>query len=1010
MSGTLKILSKILMAAFGVLFGIILTVYAITAENSLSISQMLGSKTFVMIQNGDSNQDTDYYTSDYTNLADLMSDGRDLVAEVEASGAVLLKNDKMSDGKACLPLNVTDGEKNVSVFSVASVSPAFGGAGSAASDNPGPAVTIKEGFSQAGIEVNNSLYSFYTSNLTKYQSNNMLINDAPWTAVSTAASASFSQYSDAAIVIVKRIRGESTDLGVTGSDGNNGNFLELNANEMSVLRGIASLKGTTFKKTIVLFNAPNQVEMAFLNDPELKIDAALWIGSVGQTGMNAVGDILAGKVNPSGKLADTYWLDHSDNPVMANFGVHQYTNYSDYNLPGEGGAGSYTSMKYSNYVVYKEGIFMGYRYTETRYEDVVAGRPNAGNFNYAAVVAYPFGHGLSYAEFEYSNFKAEKKGDTYEVSVNVKNNGEIAGREVIQIYLQKPYTQYDVDNGIEKAAVELVGFKKSKLLAPGENETVKLTISERDFSSYDAENSKTYVLDAGKYFLTVGRDAHDAVNNILAVRGYTKVDGMDADGNANMVFQTNEYSFNATKYATEDKTKTSITNLFQQADINKYENKGSNIVEYVSRSDWNGTLPSNDSDSVKLSMTSGMYEDLMAQRVSNIAPDEKKNPTFGKSSGLKLVDMRVDGDGKKIPYNDLAWDTFMDQLTFDETAALISTGMRKTGAVESIVKPATIEHNGPTGLTQTYGTSAYSLASIYGDKDKAMSPPYYPSISVLASSFDTGLALEVGKMYGEDSLWAGYNGLYGIGVNMHRTAYDGRSFEYYSEDPYLSGMLAAEVVTGLQEHGCSAYVKHLALYEQQQSRVGLSVWLNEQTYRELYLEPFRIAIIKGGAKNAMTSYNRNGVTLCPANSALLNGFLRNECGMTGLVVSDMWSGRYSDDQLALFLMSGCDLPDGDIANAKLYDKYKEGYGNVTAAMREAAKRILYTTAHGNAMNGYSSDTIIRNIIPDWQMLIIIGTIVMGVLFAISTAAFIMLSFRKKDTRISDKSGFFLAGK
>ena len=978
--GIFRALSKICWVTFTFLFAIFLTAYFITAENVGIISAALNQATFERIDVSDEIQDTDYFKTNYTNLGDLIADGVSLAERIEAEGAVLLKNDNN-----CLPLN-TQTEGKVSVFGVASVDPAYGGEGSAAAANPLDPVDVKEGLKGAGFTVNTALYNFYNKNKNAYVSSGYKINDAHWNDVITGngVEASFEQYGDAAIVILKRIRGENGDLYYNNAscDGEGGNYLALNENEKSILRGLAELKGTKFNKIVVLLNAPNQIEMEFLNDPEYKIDAALWIGSVGVSGMSAVGKILSGEINPSGRLSDTFWNKHSYNPVMVNFGVNQYANAGEFSsqLPTTNG-NSYTGMNYTTYVMYQEGIYVGYRYAETRYYDVATLRHNAGNFDYNEAIAYPFGHGLSYTDFEYNNYSVEynKATDLYTVTVTVKNTGSVAGKEVVQVYLQKPYTDYDVKNHIEKSAVELVGYCKTSELQPGAEETVKITVAGRQLASYDAYGIGSYYLDAGKYLFTVADNSHEAANNFLASEYDMSV------GNANMVV-----SFE--KEADPISYSNGIVNLFDGGDILRYKNASDkNNVGYISRNDWIGTMPKGD---VEIYLTQDMLNDILCQNDDrNIESNDAVYPTYGKDAGLQLIDMRADSDGNPIAIDSVYWDEFMDQLTYSEIAELITTGLRKTGILESIGKPPTVDHNGPTGLTQKYGESVSGLAFIYGDPDGQKSPPYYPSLGILASTFNTELAKEFGEMIGEDALWAGYSGFYGIGLNTHRSAYDGRNFEYYSEDPFLSGAQATQVVLGLQSKGCNAYVKHIAGYEQQTCRVGLSVWCNEQAYREIYLEPFRMAVTDGGARNAMTSYTRIGVTLCPASRELCTDFLRGECGMEGFVISDMWKGRYLDSQLVNCLMAGCDLPDGDLSS-DIYDKYMEGYGEVADQMRLAAKRILYATANSNAMNGISAGTRLVKITPPWQQALINATIVSAVLFFISTIAFAVTASKR----------------
>lgn len=976
-----KLLFRILFVAFAVLFTFVATGNVIATENKKAINKFLKITDYDIVDIGGEAVDTDYFKSDYENLASLMDDGQKLAEEVEEEGAVLLKNEN-----SALPLAKND---KVALFGYASVDPAYGGSGSAASDNPKPEVNMLDGFKNAGLDVNEVLYNFYKTNKNKYAPSGYDTKDAPWTDITanSGVMSSFSTKHAAAIFVVKRCRGENDDPSYE--------YLQLSDNERSVLKGLKSLKGVNFDKIIVLFNTPNQVETDFLADEEYGVDAALWIGAVGQTGLNAVGKILVGDVNPSGRLSDTYWTKHEYNPALSNFGVNRYANAKDFSsLPSESNS-SYTKMTSTAFVAYTEGIYVGYRYTETRYEDIVTKRANAGTFDYNEAVSYPFGYGLSYTTFEYSDFKVSYNAakDEFEVNVTVTNTGAEPGKEVCQIYLAKPYTQYDIENQIEKSAVELVGFAKTGVIAAGGREEVKVTVDGKSLASYDATSAKTYVTSTEDYYLTIGKNAHSAVNNVLSEKGYGVKDGMTEEGEKTLVKSVTAAKKKYDKAATGNE----ITNLFDSSDWNKYENNGGTTLVYVSRSDWQGTLPNGIGDKATLFMTQDMVDEILSfMNSDSIEPDNKENPTLGADQIRSLVELRTDADGNPLDYEFEEWDTLVDQLDWAELTALLTTGMRKTEAAPSVTKPETVEHNGPTGVTERYDFGANGLATKYGDPDKEYSPTYYPCLGILAASFNADLAERVGNMYGEDALWAGYSGLYGIGLNIHRTAYDGRAFEYYSEDGYLSGKMAAKLVAALQKKGCNGYVKHLVGYEQQANRVGLAVWATEQTLREIYLKPFEIAVTEGGAMNCMAAYTRLGTKFCAGHKELLTDFLRGECGMKGFVVSDMYKDRYKNEQLPLFLMAGCDLPDGDIASANIYEKYSKNYSAVVTRMKDAAKRILYATAQSNAMNGLSPS---NKIVPKkvaWQVALDTSEIVLGVLLALSVVGFALsnLNFGK----------------
>ena len=967
------IIVKIYMVVTTFFLGFLLTGTVIASENATAISNALGTPNYEKVESTDENVDTEYFKSRYTNLADLINDGKNLVEEIEAEGVVMLKN---ADNTLPLKANA-----KVSMFGIASYSPAYGGKGSAQSGTTEGAVSLKDGLINAGFEVNEELYSFYKDNASKYtpvgRGTSLKLNDAPWRDIEAESSVydSISRYSDVAIFIFNRLGGEGSDYASTGvQDGTDGDTLKLSPNELSVLKGLKALKDAgIIKKIVVLANTANQIESTYLKDPNLGVDAALWIGTVGITGFNAVGKILNGTVNPSGHLSDMHWYNHKDNPANTNYGAFTYKNVDNFDLPY---SGSKVDTKYSAYSVYQEGIYVGYRYAETRYADVVTKRANAGSFVYGDSVSHPFGYGASYTEFEYSNYRVSKNKNVYEITVDVENVGKTySGKDVVQIYLQKPYTDFDIERGIEKSAVELVGFAKTKNLAPGEKETLKIYVDESEFRVYDANVDKTYIITEGDYYLTAATDSHNAINNILTYQDYKNLDG---EGNKRLVEKIHLNYDNKT-YSKSKATGNTITNLFDEADINKYSGKGKNEVTYVSRNNWENTIPTS---YAVLSMTTALQNDLLAQDGLKIEQDNVAYPLYGQQNGLMLIDLKQDSEGNPIPYDSELWDQFLDQLTWEQTCKLLYVGLRKTEAVAELGKPETLDHNGPAGLTERYGKSKNGLAYKLEKDQKLLnsSAPYYPCAGIIAATFNVELVKKFGDMLGEDALWAGYNGFYGIAINTHRSPYQGRTYEYFSEDPFLAGIMAVYEVNALQAKGCNAYIKHFALNEQENNRNGVSIWLNEQTLREIYLRPYEFAVIEANAYNAMASFTRIGAKYCPASKELLTDFLRGELGMKGLVVTDMYNIGYKSAHMPVFLMAGTDIPDGEVTADKVYDKYKTGYGSVAQQMREAAKRVLYSTVHSNAMNGYSSSTKIIPITPSWMVALIVADSSVGALW------------------------------
>lgn len=554
-----KNLRKTVTVASMLLFGIFVTGTVIANENASQISSALNAKTFEIITDESAaNEDTEYYKSDYKTVGELIKAGREKAADVVAEGVVLLKNDKNA-----LPLS--KGNK-ISLFGTASYDPVYGGTGSGGISSA-DAIDFVTSYENAGLSLNPVLKENYAkSGVWGSDSGYMRkaqgwgsevvrkVNDVPWDVVESAAESSFATYGDAAIFTCGRIGGEGSDLtghgndGIDNGDGIGNDYLGLTETELSVLRGLKEQKDAgVFKKIIVIINYASMMEGDFINNPEYGIDAAVWVGTIGMGG-DAIGKVITGEISPSGRLSDTMWTDNAKNPVNVNFGYWVYEGAEELSVPTEPGNRWVPEPTLSCYVVYQEGMYLGYKYTETRYEDYVTAAPNAGGFDYASTVAYPFGHGLSYTDFEYSDFSVKKSGDrNYELSVTVKNVGSsYSSKNSVEVYISKPYGSYAKQNKIQVPSVELIDFGKTKVLKPGESETVSVTLDEKFFASYDAYGAKTYVLMDGDYYLTVADGAHDAVNNILAAKGYTpsSTNGrMDAEGDSSLV-QKFKLSFN----------------------------------------------------------------------------------------------------------------------------------------------------------------------------------------------------------------------------------------------------------------------------------------------------------------------------------------------------------------------------------------------------------------------------------------------------------------------------------
>ena len=962
MNNSKKLALKISLVASTVLFGFSSTGVKIAKENRNLISAELGQPTF-KIEYGDS-KPQELYTSKYESIKELSKAGHQLVKDIEGEGATLLVNKNEA-----LPL--AKGSK-VTLFGVQSVVPSYGGRGSAHASNPQHQVDLKEGLEKAGFEVNATMYDYIKDNISVKNNDKKPYSvangwtggtpkDMPFSDFEKEESLvkSLESYNDVAIMTLSRCGAENADVMLIPDkmDG-----LKLTKEERSTLEGLGKLKKEgKVKKVVVLLNVSNQIQTSEINKPEYGIDAVLWTGQVGINGTEAIGEILNGTINPSGSLPDTYWYNHSDNPVVQNYGAFTYANRGDFKQLPVPETNPWTHQpddRWGKYVTYQEGVYLGYRYSETRYFDTIMGRTGHGNFDYSKVISHPFGAGLSYTTFEYSDFKATQTKEGYELSVKVTNKGNIAGKEAVQFYIQKPYTEFDIERGIEKPAVELVEFGKTGLLEANKSETITVTVPEEALRVYDRKVDKTYIITEGDYLFTAASDAHEACNNFLAKAGKTTENGMTENGDAKLV-KSFHHNLDTENFSKSRATGHKITNIFDKAEINNYEG---NTLEYYTRSNWSKELKKD------IKLNKEMVDIILAQENSNsIQKDNGEYPKYGVKNNLQLINLFQDDKGNPIPYDAPIWDSFLDQLTFDETAELVGQGFRCSAALERLGKPKTMDHNGPTGLTQPY-SEGNGLANKRNDPDKNLTPVNYTTVPVLAATNSKELAKRFGEMIGEDALWAGYNGFYGVGLNTHRSPYEGRAYEYFSEDPFLSGTMAAIECKEIQARGTNAFIKHFALNDQEAQRCGVNVWTNEQALREISLRPFELAVIDGGAANAMISLSRVGLEHATACKPLLVDFLRGELGMLGYAVSDMWTLEYNNEQLPLFLMNGLDIPDGETDKVGAnFNKYKTGYSNVAWRMREAAKRTMYATLHSNAMNGFDSNTKIINITPAWEI-------------------------------------------
>lgn len=897
------------------------------------VSVYLNQDTQKIVSGG--GDSADYYTSDFADAGEREEYLASVGTEILQEGITLVTND------GALPLAPS---AKISVFGQDAVDPVYGGGGAGSLDTA-EAVDLGDSFADAGLEVNPTLWDFYVEGPGKdyrkttpdvYGEGEFAVNEVPQSAYTDEVKASYADYADAAVIVVGRSGGESSDLSYE-PDADGHTYLQLSAEERELFDAVTS----EFSNVVVLLNSQNPVELGFLED--YPVNATLWVGAFGQTGATAVGQVLTGEVNPSGALVDTYAYDSLSAPSIANLGSYSIDNS--------------TVDRGDSYMVYGEGLYVGYRYYETRYEDVVLGSETADAYDYPSQVQFPFGHGLSYTTFEWSGYEVEETDEAFEVSVTVSNTGDTPGKDVVQVYLQSPYTDYDRENGIEKPAVELAGYAKTGQVAAGESETVTVSVSRELMRAYDAEGAGTYVVDAGDYYLSAGADAHAALNNILAAKGKTTTDGMDTDGDASLTSVTTVDDLDTTTYSTSPATGTEITNQFDDVDIRAYDPE----YTYLSRSDWTGTWPTTFEDG----SWTAPDEMLAALEIPDVDDPSVTAPAvdtvdeeLGRLSAATLI-----GEDHDSPY----WDAIVSQASIEEMDELVRGGGYSTKLVDSLQLPGTVVKDGPAGISST----------LVGGEDGMG----YPPAVVLASTWNDALSEKFGAAIGEDSLALGVTGWYAPSMNIHRSPYSGRNFEYYSEDALLSGRMGAATVVGAQSKGVLVFVKHFALNDQETNRIGGAIFADEQTVRSLYLAPFEMSVRDGGARGMMAAMNRIGGTWVGAHAGLMTDTLRDEWGFAGVVVTDQASfSVFAYEDLRAGLSAGTDLwLNTDAALWKLSDDQMTP--SVIASMHRATHNIAYAVTNSNAMNGLASDSEIVSVTPLWRKALIGANIVLGLVAA-----------------------------
>ena len=838
--------------------------------------------------------------SDETN-----EEAAEVAEEIMEDGIVLLKNESL------LPLNET---KKLNIFGWESINPAYGGAGSGGINDLYDIVSLNQGLENAGFSINQELVDFYNN----YGADNpeMSIQKQSWTlpeppvdTYSDELIKSAKEYSDVAVVVLSRKAGEGhndipMDVRKAAYDNNSDeyddfpegeHYLQLSQTERDMVDMVCS----NFDNVIVVYNGANQFELGFADEyPQIK--SVVWCPGTGNVGFNALGKVFSGEVNPSGKTPDTFVYDMTTAPWWNNAEKTEYTNLADMAVEGmNAGTAQVYAPAFTNYV---EGIYVGYKYYETAAQE--------GAIDYDKTVQYPFGYGLSYTEFEQKMGELKEKDGQISVDVEVTNTGDVAGKDVVEVYYKPPYT----NGGIEKSSANLIEFAKTDLLQPGESQTVTVTFSIEDMASYDENNAKAYVLEKGDYVISINSDSHTALDQ----KTYTA----DKD----VVYKGENKREN--KRASDD---TAATNVFEDA-------KGD--VTYLSRADHFA----NYEEATAAPASAELGEPYVSEYHLNsnfdkttYLNDKDVMPTTGADNGLTLADMR-DAD-----YDDPRWEKLLDQLTVDEMANMIAMAGYQTAAMDSVGKVATLDFDGPAAINNNF-TGVGSIG--------------FPIEVVVASTWNKGLAQAWGECMGKISQEMGAEGWYAPGMNTHRTAFGARNYEYFSEDGVLAGNMGAKAVEGARKYGVYSYIKHFALYEGNAKMV--SVWSNEQAIREIYLKPFEISVKQGGANAVMVSWSFLGDKWTGECSNLMNTVLRDEWGFRGMALTDFFRNNGHG-----FMNADAALANGVDAMLSTFNGEENNVANPehptsVLQMRNACKNVMYTVVSSWAYDGEHEKTGMEN--------------------------------------------------
>lgn len=846
----------------------------------VAVSMMLTGPLSTLLNNATT---TKYMLSDTT-----VSKANELAKEVQSEAVTLLKNDDSN-----LPLS----GKKVNVFGWGSTNPVYGGTGSGSMSKQYKTVSLLDGMKQAGLKTNTELSKLYTDYRKDRPEVGMFAQD--WTLPEVPAKqysdklvSDAKDFSDEAVVVLTRVGGEGADLptdmkakGITYKNNSKDyddfqkgeSFLQLSKTE----RDMIDLVTSNFKKVTLVYNGANTFQFDFLNDYP-QIQSVVWCPPAGQTGFSALGDVLAGDTNPSGKTSDTFLKDLTKSVSYNNFGKFEYTNMADKAAKYKGFTGDDVTA-IPGFVNYSEGIYVGYKFYETASDE--------GLINYDDTVAFPFGYGLSYTSFDQKLDSVKYKGGKVTVTATVTNTGDKAGKDVVEVYYNPPYT----DGGIEKASKNLAGFEKTKELQPGESQKVTVKFDDDDMASYDYKGAKAYVLEKGDYDISIQSDSHHVIDH----KAITVKDTVTYDSDSN----------------THNGDKTVATNQFDDV---------AGDVTYLSRADHFANYkeataaPTNFKMSDKAKETFYNNSNYDSKKFDK---DSDKMPTTGAKNGLKLSDMY----GKD--YDDADWDKLLDQLTFDDMDNLIANGGYGTQAVKSVGKIQLTDADGPASLNNNF-TGVGSIG--------------FPASTAFACTWNKDLAKQFGEMIGDMAHDMHVAGWYAPAMNIHRNAFSGRTFEYFSEDSLLSGVMASSEISGAKSKGVYSFMKHFALNDQETKRTEmLCTWTNEQAMREIYLKPFEMSVKEGGAQAVMSSFNYIGNTYAGADSALLQTVLRGEWGFKGFVLTDYFGG-YGYQNADQEVRAG---NDSMLATTKITNHITDKSATSVKAMRQAAHNILYTAAN-----------------------------------------------------------------